>query len=116
MMPFRWIAGLLLAILALLPSDGLRLSACLFNETFGLACPACGLTRSLSSLLHFEFIKSVNYHPLGFLVMGILLYSLLSTQSHHWLKQRAFKNKIDTVYSLKLIVSVFLLVWIIRII
>jgi hypothetical protein len=115
-MQFRWIVALLLVILAFLPSDGLGISVCPFNQIFGLPCPTCGLTRSVSSLLHLEVSKSVQYHPLGFLVLGALLAGLLPAKAFRLLKQLALDKNIDVKWSLSLSASVFLLVWIIRII
>ena len=36
---------------------------CVFKSVTGLYCPGCGGTRACLSLLHFQFLKSICYHP-----------------------------------------------------
>ncbi len=67
-----------LVVLALLPSDGIGFIICTFKYATGLDCPACGMTRALSSALHFDFIKSIDYHPGGIPVLLYLLSVLLT--------------------------------------
>jgi|GEM_PF-6576673 len=69
----RVTALLAILILASLPSDGLTGSVCPFKHLTGIDGPACGLTRSISSGLHFHLAKSLAYHPLG---LPVLLYLL----------------------------------------
>lgn len=42
---------------------------CIFKKSFHLACPGCGLTRSLRALLSFDLVTSIKYN-----ILGILLY------------------------------------------
>lgn len=56
---------LLLTIGIILPSSGMGIPLCMFKLLFSLPCPGCGLMRSVSSVLHGDFLKSWNYHPLG---------------------------------------------------
>ena len=47
---------------------------CPIKKYFHIACPGCGLTRSIFSLLKFKIIDSLNYNILGlplFITMGI---------------------------------------------
>lgn len=113
---FRVTALLILVVLALLPSDGLGFSACLFNRIFGIPCPACGLTRSLSSLLNFEWSKSIAYHPLGGLVL-FLLFLLLLTNRPDYLKMKLGRTEKagKIIFSFPFLMGLFLIVWIIRI-
>lgn len=46
---------------------------CTFKLMFNIPCPGCGMTRSLSSILHFELVKAWSYHPFGIIVIGIML-------------------------------------------
>ena len=48
-----------------LPPDGLGVTVCWFKSCFGLPCPGCGLTRSVTCISHLEFVKAWNYHPFG---------------------------------------------------
>lgn len=109
----------LLAILALalLPSDGLGVSTCLFHHLFKLPCPACGLTRSMSSILNLEWTKSFFYHPLGGIVLIYLLTCLLTNKPDFLSFKLNCKNVIIKKISLyHIIIFLFLIVWIIRII
>ena len=68
-------ALILLMVGIILPSGGLGVPLCMFKRVFSLPCPGCGLTRSVSSVLHGDFLKSWSYHPLGiFFVAATLLF------------------------------------------
>ena len=69
------VALILLLVGFFLPSRGMGIPLCMFKRLFSLPCPGCGLTRSASSVLHGDFLKSWNYHPLGiFFVVAALLF------------------------------------------
>jgi len=63
-------------ILLILPADffdtgqALCLSVLLFKQE----CYACGLTRSIMHLIHFEFEDALYYNMLGLLVFPLLAY------------------------------------------
>ena len=61
--------GLLAAVLV--PPHGLGFSLCWFQQTIGLPCPGCGLTRSLSCGIRGMFLESYHYHPLGLLILAL---------------------------------------------
>lgn len=65
------LAGLLVAIM--LPPVGIGYDMCGMHRTMGLPCPGCGLTRSVTSFIHGDFLWSFGYHPLGFFVALIFL-------------------------------------------
>ena len=48
-------------------------SICPFHRLTGLPCPGCGLTRAFVCLSHGQFAQSLHWHPIGWLVYGILL-------------------------------------------
>jgi len=52
---------------------------CPFRTCTGQACPGCGLTRSVGSLLNGDVAESVRLHPLAVVVMAqaLLLWVLL---------------------------------------
>ena len=66
-------ALILLMVGIILPSGGLGVPLCMFKRVFSLPCPGCGLTRSVSSVLHGDFLKSWHYHPLGIFFVAVAL-------------------------------------------
>jgi hypothetical protein len=61
---------------------------CLWRGLFGLPCPFCGLTRSVSEISHGRLTAALGYHPFGPLVYaaGIILL-FLSLRA--WLRGRS---------------------------
>lgn len=62
------------------PVGGTLPETCSFYASTRLPCPGCGLTRSVTSHLHGEFMMGFGYHPLGivfavgFVVCGLSLF------------------------------------------
>lgn len=50
---------------------------CWSRELLGLACPMCGMTRSVIALAHGELGASLGFHPGGALVVLMLIGSML---------------------------------------
>jgi hypothetical protein len=42
---------------------------CLIKELFGIPCPGCGILRSISELGHLHFLKSLQYNPVGIIIL-----------------------------------------------
>jgi hypothetical protein len=58
--------------------QALGLPPCLFHHFTGLPCPSCGLTTSLTQLLHFHGHAALHAHPLGpaiYLLWGLLSFA-----------------------------------------
>jgi hypothetical protein len=69
-----FLIGIFLVVMYFIPSDR---SLCIFRNVTGFPCPGCGLTRAGQHLLHFEFQKSFEFHPLFIpLALILTLYSL----------------------------------------
>jgi hypothetical protein len=47
---------------------------CLFKTLLGIDCPVCGITRSTNAALHFHFIDSMRFHPLGLPIIVFLIF------------------------------------------
>lgn len=114
---FRFPALLALVVLAGLPSDGIGVVLCPFYLLTDIPCPACGLTRSMSSLLHLEISKSLQFHPLGSLVLFFLLNCAFTNQPYfRFTNYQLGKIYVGRFFSFNYIISIFITVWLIRII
>ncbi len=72
---FTTITSLLVIIISfILPPEGLGRSTCGLYILTKLPCPACGLTRSVTSISHLRFAKAFYYHPFGFIFYIIFLF------------------------------------------
>lgn len=116
-MKFRLPALLGIMSLILVPSDGFDMSLCLFYSIFQIPCPACGLTRSMSSFLNFDILQSLYYHPLGSIVLIYLIVTALTNQPD-FLRQK-FQHKsvmLSNIFTFKFISVLFILAWIAKLI
>ncbi len=69
---------LALAILLVLPPTFFDEgdSICLSVVLFGKECYACGMTRGVQHLIHFDFTEAWSYNPLSFIVFPLALYMI----------------------------------------
>ena len=110
-MKYRLPSFVVLAFISIISSDGIGFSLCIFQNMFGFSCPACGLTRSMSSLLRLDVLKSFSYHPLGFIILGFILLCLLTNYPGYLgSKNKVFKQ----IFSFKLMTLLFIVVWLLR--
>ena len=65
--------GAVTALGGISPSE-VQLVPCLFHELTGWCCPGCGMTRSCTALAQGSFMESWEYHPLGFMLVGLAVY------------------------------------------
>lgn len=63
--------------------------ACLWKTFFHIPCPGCGITRSLESVWHGNFLMSFRYHPLGLpLFIACILFLIpMPTLTGSWKSQ-----------------------------
>jgi hypothetical protein len=75
----RGVAAILVAGAVVLPRAVVRDSPviCPFRRVTGLACPACGLTRSWQAAAHLRLTESLGDHPFGAAtVVGAIVVAL----------------------------------------
>ena len=60
-------------------------SLCPFYNITGLPCPGCGLTRAFVSLGHGQWLESLHWHPLGWLI-ALVLACLWVRNGVYWLR------------------------------
>lgn len=112
---YRLPSFVVLIILSIVPSEGFGISTCLFNWLFKFPCPACGLSRSMSSFLNFEWSKSFSYHPLGFILLGFISLCIVTNDPYYLRSKFGLRNEIfKIVFSYKFLVLLFLIVWVVR--
>lgn len=66
-------------------------SVCIIMSTYGLPCPACGLTRAYGALLRFEVLEALWWHPLFWfvpIIFGVALYKyvFIGKNNPKWFK------------------------------
>lgn len=76
--PLSLLAALVIGVGLLLPPEGIpHLTMCWFFAATGLPCPACGLTRSFSAIVHGEFALAWRMNPLGYVFFAGVVVLLL---------------------------------------
>jgi hypothetical protein len=75
---------LLFTLLYLWPvNDSSRYTICMMRRVTGIPCPTCGMTRSLASLVKGHFSQSLDYHPFGIVVAGVLCTGWVYASWYH---------------------------------
>jgi hypothetical protein len=46
---------------------------CILKHVTGIPCPSCGSTRSVISILHGDYVQALQWNPLGFLLITLLI-------------------------------------------
>lgn len=106
---------LLLIFLVFIPIEQLNIVLCPFQLLTGIYCPLCGITRSLTAALQLDFSKSLQYHPLGFPLLILLLLYLTNTVFLSRIKQSKMRIlKLQRIKYFAFISGMFLIVWTIR--
>ena len=98
-------------VLVLIPSEGFDVTLCPMQNIFGLPCPACGITRSMSSLLILDIWHSFRYHPMGIIILAAIITALIVNQ-YDFLYIRIYKN-VSIYHSL---IVLFIITWLSRLI
>ncbi len=57
--------------------DNIPLGSCIWKQVTGIACPSCGVTRSVLALCKGEFLNAILLNPFGLIVLIILLVAPL---------------------------------------
>lgn len=91
---------------------------CLFLLALKVPCPSCGLTTSLSFLLHGQLINSLKAHPLGPAFLALFILMIVQSirgliRNRAWwvvLEKRWFQNFILCG------IGVYLGIWMVRLI
>lgn len=113
--PCRLPALLTIAALTLLALERVQLVICPFQALTGMDCPACGLTRSVSSFFHLEFTKSFAYHPLGsFVALFLLMIAFTNRMDFYRALSGRYFAPIRFAFRMQVVVGIFLVVWFLR--
>ena len=113
--PCRLPALLTIAALALLALVRAQFVVCPFRALTGMGCPACGLTRSVSSFFQLEFVKSFVYHPLGsFVALFLLMIALTNRMDFYRALSGRHFAPMKFALRTQVVVGIFLGVWFLR--
>ncbi len=105
----------LFIFLLVLPIQKAGISLCWFKHISGHPCPFCGLIRSMSTFLSFKWGDSFAFHPLGGMVVILLISCLITNRIPFSKLKSKFKNRIiHLLLSARFLIFIFLLVWIFR--
>ncbi|MBN1676591.1 MAG: DUF2752 domain-containing protein [Kiritimatiellae bacterium] len=109
---------LILAVCLVHPPHGLGIPVCLFHRLTGLPCPGCGLTRSISSILHGRFGLAFQYHPFGFLFIALLAlgaaYTLLRAPARVRIERWVDRRNRPLLYAYRITLALFLVFGFVR--
>lgn len=70
---FCLIVPLIIGILD--PDIETKETLCIVKRLFGVSCPGCGLFKSFIFAYKGEILRSLQYHPLGAVLLFIILYA-----------------------------------------
>lgn len=88
---------------------------CIFRNITGIACPGCGMTRSMIAAGHLHFKDAIEFHPLGPAVLLLLGIYCLTQLSGHRNRQATTDRATKLVRMVALLLTgCFLLVWLAR--
>lgn len=78
---FLWLGLLVIGpiVLLILPKDFFDSgeTVCLSVLLFHTQCYACGMTRAIMHLIHFDFIKAWDYNHIAFIVFPLLCFQMI---------------------------------------
>jgi hypothetical protein len=112
---FRLPSLLALLALAAIPLSAIDIETCPFELLTGIPCPFCGLSRSVSCLLHVDIARSWAYHPLGIATLLFLVSCLITNKPDFFpalLEKRTGLNIRGTTGWMVLLA--FTIVWLVR--
>lgn len=100
-----------LALSVFLPTKGLGVDICLMHRLTDLSCPGCGLTRSITCIMHGELSQAAAYHPFGLVIwvlfVALTAYSLLPSSVRRSLSEAAARNDASIRPAYRLFVTTF---------
>lgn len=89
---------------------------CFMKVTTGIACPACGTTRSVSAIMQGEFETALMLNPLGYLAAFILLlfpvlmiYEFYSGKTLIHNLHQGFNHRMRKGYALQILLALLIL-------
>ena len=53
--------------------DSPEIGFCIFKKLTTIPCPSCGSTRSIISLIKGDWVQSMHWNPMGFIIISILI-------------------------------------------
>lgn len=78
---------------------------CIYYTKLGITCPSCGISRSLSSLMHLNFMRSMHYNSNGVFIFTFFCIQFLMRIILIIINTKLFNRKIiriDFIFSIVL--------------
>lgn len=80
------------------PASGFEaIQICIMRRFAGLPCPTCGLTRSMTNLIHLQPVQAALWHPLGFITLPVLVIMtwmlFLSDSKYNYFAEALFRKQ-----------------------
>ena len=66
------ITSVLLVLPAVFRPPDLGVAICMSKRMFGVSCPGCGLTRSVTATMHLELATALRMHLFGPIFIGVI--------------------------------------------
>ena len=112
--PIVIVSGVLLFYFLFDARNTAWLPQCPFHLFTGFFCPGCGSQRSLSSILHGEFLQAMRFNILLVASLPFLLYSaaimVINKTTGHNIIQKIFYS----TFFVKVVLIVIIAFWILR--
>lgn len=89
-------------------SENVTLPPCLTYQLFGINCPGCGMTRSVTALVHGDILLSLRQNALVIIGIIIALIIYVRILVKYFIKPiKVFNLKNRTIYIMLILVGVY---------
>jgi len=113
-LPFVTLSGIFLLSFFLPIEKISQFPLCLFQFLSHLDCPGCGLTRSIISISHGQFIEALRYNALGPVVYLFLALLLIQASFRLILRKTPFALALRSRWTFYLFALLFWGQWILK--
>lgn len=99
---------MILAVLWVVFSEDLPISACLFKTVTGYPCPGCGGTRAAHALLHGNLQEALYINPFSCLLILFYVVMLVWSLRDGYKKDNSLYRFLTKQWDIRFLVSIFI--------